>query len=68
MLAEIQDGTYATQLDRRGSRRDGRGSTRSAQREQQHQIEQVGAKLRAMMPFLKPVKHGSRRGFSVQAC
>ena len=50
---------------RTGSRRTqgpARGSTRTRKAEQQHQIEQVGAKLRAMMPFLKPVKHKQPAG------
>ena len=54
MLAEIQDGTYARQWiaeDQKG--RPWFKETRA--REQQHQIEEVGAKLRAMMPFLRPV-------------
>jgi ketol-acid reductoisomerase len=55
MLAEIQDGTYA----RRWIEEDAKGrpwfnATRA--REQQHRIEEVGARLRALMPFLKPVK------------
>jgi ketol-acid reductoisomerase len=54
MLKEIQDGTYARNWiaeDKNG--RPWFNTTR--QGEQQHQIEEVGAKLRAMMPFLKPV-------------
>ena len=54
ILAEIQDGTYARTWiaeDRNG--RPTFNATR--QREREHQIEQVGAALRAMMPFLKPV-------------
>jgi ketol-acid reductoisomerase len=54
MLAEIRDGTYARKWiaeDRNG--RPWFNETRA--REQQHPIEEVGAKLRAMMPFLKPV-------------
>ena len=52
---EIQDGTYAQGVDRRARsgppvvRRDTRAPSST------HQIEQVGAKLRAMMPFLDPV-------------
>ena len=54
MLREIQDGTYA----RAWLAEDARGrpwfnATRAAER--QHRIEQVGERLRAMMPFLKPV-------------
>jgi ketol-acid reductoisomerase len=54
MLADIQDGTYAARWiaeDKAG--RPWFNETR--RREQQHKIEEVGAKLRAMMPFLKPV-------------
>ena len=54
MLKEIQDGTYARNWiaeDKNG--RPWFNETRA--REQQHQIEEVGARLRAMMPFLKPV-------------
>jgi len=54
MLAEIQDGTYARNWiaeDKAG--RPWFNETRRS--EQQHPIEDVGAKLRAMMPFLKPV-------------
>jgi ketol-acid reductoisomerase len=53
ILAEIQDGTYA----RRWLAEDAKGrpwfnETRRTERE--HPIEDVGARLRAMMPFLKP--------------
>ncbi len=54
MLREIQDGTYARNWiaeDKNG--RPWFNATRAS--EQQHQIEEVGAKLRALMPFLKPV-------------
>jgi ketol-acid reductoisomerase len=54
ILAEIQDGTYATRWlaeDRNG--RPWFNETRL--REQRHPIEEVGGRLRAMMPFLKPV-------------
>jgi ketol-acid reductoisomerase len=54
ILADIRDGSYA-----RGwiaEDRAGRPSFNQTRlREQQHPIEVVGAKLRAMMPFLKPV-------------
>jgi ketol-acid reductoisomerase len=53
MLTEIQDGTYA----RRWIEEDRKGRpwfNETRRREQQHPIEEVGAKLRAMMPFLKP--------------
>ena len=54
MLAEIQDGTYA----RRWIAEDGKGRpwfNDVRAQEQRHQIEEVGARLRAMMPFLRPV-------------
>jgi ketol-acid reductoisomerase len=54
MLQEIQDGTYArTWIAENEQGRPRFTETRA--REQEHQIEQVGAKLRAMMPFLHPV-------------
>ncbi|HYB94392.1 MAG TPA: ketol-acid reductoisomerase [Vicinamibacterales bacterium] len=52
MLAEIRSGAYAEKL----ARETNNGwfhAERDRQRE--HQIEQVGAKLRARMPFLEPV-------------
>jgi ketol-acid reductoisomerase len=55
MLAEIQDGTYAKRwIEEDAKGRPWFNATRS--REQQHRIEEVGARLRALMPFLKPVK------------
>jgi ketol-acid reductoisomerase len=54
MLAEIQDGTYA----RRWIAEDKNGRpwfNETRRTEQRHPIEEVGARLRAMMPFLKPV-------------
>ena len=54
MLGEIQDGTYA----RRWISEDQQGRpwfNQTRVQEQRHQIEQVGARLREMMPFLKPV-------------
>jgi ketol-acid reductoisomerase len=54
LLAEIQDGTYARRWIEENA--DGRPTfTASRQREQAHLIEEVGARLRAMMPFLDPV-------------
>jgi len=52
MLAEIRSGAYADKLAR-----DTKSGWFQAEREQKraHQIEQVGAKLRARMPFLEPV-------------
>jgi ketol-acid reductoisomerase len=55
MLAEIQDGTYA----RRWIAEDHDGRpwfSRARAAEQRHQIEEVGERLRAMMPFLRPVR------------
>jgi ketol-acid reductoisomerase len=53
ILAEIQNGTYA----RRWIAEDAKGRpwfNDVRRREHDHPIEQVGARLRAMMPFLKP--------------
>ena len=53
MLAEIQDGTYARRWLAEDA--DGRpwfNATRA--REHHHQIEEVGARLRTLMPFLRP--------------
>src|SRR5881296_1182453 len=56
MLAEIQDGTYANKwIGENASGRAWFKATRS--REQDSLLEQVGAKLRSMMPFLDPVTH-----------
>ena len=54
ILAEIQDGTYANKWI--SEDQEGR-SWFMAQRkkEQEHRIEEVGAKLRGMMPFLDAV-------------
>jgi ketol-acid reductoisomerase len=54
MLEEIRNGTYArTWIAENEQGRPHFNATRA--REQEHQIEQVGARLRAMMPFLDPV-------------
>jgi ketol-acid reductoisomerase len=56
MLKEIQDGTYAKNWI--GENEKGRpwfNATRAAAQKQQ--LEEVGAQLRAMMPFLNPVTH-----------
>ena len=54
MLREIQDGTYANNWIEENAR--GRPwFEEQRKKEQQHPIEEVGAKLRAMMPFLDPV-------------
>src|SRR3954449_3163277 len=56
MLKEIQDGTYARKwIEENNNGRPWFNATRG--REQDQLLEQVGSKLRAMMPFLKPVKH-----------
>jgi len=53
MLAEIQDGTYARSwiLENQAGRP---FFNTMRQREREHPIEQVGRKLRAMMPWLNP--------------
>jgi ketol-acid reductoisomerase len=54
ILKEIQDGSYARNwIAENESGREWFEATR--QREQDHQIEQVGARLRSMMTFLDPV-------------
>ena len=52
MLAEIRSGAYAEKL----ARQTNSGEFAAArEKHREHQIEQVGAKLRARMPFLEPV-------------
>src|SRR5688572_25026029 len=54
LLDEIKDGTFAQNwIKENQTGRPQFNKTRSA--EQDHQIEQVGAQLRGMMPFLDPV-------------
>jgi ketol-acid reductoisomerase len=54
MLAEVQDGTYAKGWIAENEKgRPWFNATRAA--EQTQQLEEVGAKLRGMMPFLNPV-------------
>jgi len=54
ILAEIQDGTYARKWI--AENEEGRPTFyNTRRREQDHLIEQVGAKLRSMMPFLNPI-------------
>jgi ketol-acid reductoisomerase len=54
MLKEIQDGTYAKKWI--GENEKGRPWFNETRKSEQEQLlEQVGAKLRAMMPFLNPV-------------
>jgi ketol-acid reductoisomerase len=54
ILREIQDGTFATRwiLENQAGRPSFNAMRKS---NAQHQIEQVGADLRAMMPWLKPI-------------
>ncbi len=54
ILHEIQDGSFATRwiLENQAGRP---GFTAMRRSNAQHQIEHVGAELRAMMPWLKPV-------------
>jgi ketol-acid reductoisomerase len=64
MLQEIRDGSYAKKwIAENEAGRPTFEATRA--REQQHQIEQVGAKLRAMMPFVNPVTARPREGVLV---
>jgi ketol-acid reductoisomerase len=57
LLEEIRNGTYARAWIAENAQ--GRPQFTAARaREQAHPIEQVGAKLRAMMPFLDPVTVG----------
>ena len=56
ILAEIQDGTYAQAVDRRERGRPALVQRGAREREQSQLLEQVGADLREMMPFLKPVR------------
>ena len=54
ILAEIQDGTYAKSwIAENNSGRPWFNETRA--REQNQPIEKIGAELRAMMPFVRPV-------------
>ncbi len=54
MLTEIQDGTYAKNwIDENKNGRPWFNATRAS--EQEHLLEQVGSKLREMIPFLDPV-------------
>jgi ketol-acid reductoisomerase len=54
LLAEVKDGTYARAWIAENAA--GRPTFNAIRlREQEQQIEQVGAKLRSMMPFLEPV-------------
>jgi ketol-acid reductoisomerase len=56
LLAEIQDGTFAKAwIEENKQGRPRFNAIRKA--EQSQQLEEVGAQLRAMMPFLNPVTH-----------
>ena len=56
VLAEIQDGTFANKWIKENE--DGRPWFNKVRADEQTQtLEEVGAKLRAMMPFLNPVTH-----------
>jgi ketol-acid reductoisomerase len=60
MLAEVQDGTYAKKwMSEHAAGRPWFNATRASERS--HQIEQVGARLRDMMPFLDPVRDPLRK-------
>ncbi len=65
MLAEIQDGTYARRWieEDRGGRR---WFNEVRAREQQHPIEEVGASLRAMMPFLRASRVNAPGGIAAE--
>ena len=54
VLADIQSGSFATRWVAE-QESGGREFARLRQQDRDHQIEQVGADLRARMPFLKPV-------------
>src|SRR3954454_2833545 len=61
MLSEIQNGTYAKnwiEEDRKGRP----WFNAQREREQNQKLEEVGARLRDLMPFLKPVKHRQPAG------
>jgi ketol-acid reductoisomerase len=53
MLGEIRSGAYADRLAREHKAGDGWFKA-ERERHREHQIEQVGAKLRARMSFLEP--------------
>jgi len=54
MLKEIQDGTFATQWIAENREKGKVNFLANRKRERNHMIEQVGAELREMMPFIKP--------------
>jgi len=56
LLAEIRDGSFAAKWIKENE--DGRPNFNARRKAEQGQLlEDVGAKLRAMMPFLNPVTH-----------
>jgi len=56
LLAEIQDGSFAKKWIKENE--DGRPTFNARRKAEQTQLlEEVGGKLRAMMPFLNPVTH-----------
>ncbi|MGH9331943.1 MAG: ketol-acid reductoisomerase, partial [Vicinamibacterales bacterium] len=64
MLQEITDGSYARKwIAENETGRPWFAATRA--REQEHPIEQVGARLRAMMPFVHPVVARPEKGVLV---
>ena len=66
MLAEIRDGRFARgwiEEDRAGRPR----FNAQREREREHPIEEVGARLRSMMPFLEPPANRARSGEPVGA-
>jgi ketol-acid reductoisomerase len=65
LLAEIQSGEYARRwMAEHAAGRPSFNATRTAERA--HQIEQVGARLRTLMPFLKPVTIGKENEPALQ--
>ena len=56
MLKEIQDGTFATKWIAENRQNNRVNFLEERQHERGHMIEQVGAELRDMMPFIKPKK------------
>jgi ketol-acid reductoisomerase len=53
VLADVQSGQFAKQWIREGEQGEGQFRARRAS-EKGHQLEEVGARLRAMMPFVQP--------------
>jgi ketol-acid reductoisomerase len=56
MLKEIQDGTFATKWIAENRQNNRVNFLEERKRERGHMIEEVGAELRDMMPFIKPKK------------